>query len=271
MRSIKTKLIIYFGALLLISCAALGLISYRISSGALISNVNENLPQMAKQSAKTVQSRVESQLNALEAVAAETQISDMTNSWENKEAILKDEVQRSGHLKMDLIDKNADTKNTINEQANLKDRDYFKKAMSGEKNVSDPLLSKTLNTISIIYAVPIKNGDKVVGVLTATRDGNALSDITKDITFGKTGQSFMINKQGTTVANTNKDKVLKSDNISEDAKKDPKLKSLADIEKKMMNGESGIGEYTYGGVSKYLGYAPVNGTNWSIAITSQKS
>ena len=271
MKSIKTKLIMCFGVLLIVICMGLGLISYSISSRALISNVNENLPQMAQQSAKTVQSRIESQLNALGAVAAETQISDMNNSWANKKPILDAETKRSGHIEMYIADKNGNSINTSVASANIKDRDYFKKAMAGEANVSDPIPSKTNNKIIIIYAVPIKNGNEVVGVLIAVRDGNALSDITKDITFGKTGQAFMINNQGTTVAHADKDKVLKSDNIIENVKKDSALKLLADIEKKMMNGESGIGEYTYGGVSKYLGYAPVKGTNWSIAITSQKS
>ena len=271
MRSIKTKLIIYFSMLLLAVCIGLGSISYIISSKALIGNVNETLPQMAQQSAKTVQSRVESQLNALEAVASETQISNINNSWENIEPILDAEVKRSGHIQMNIVDKDGNPRNTVGGVANIKNRDYFKKAMAGEKNVSDPILSETTNSMVMVYAVPIKNGNEVVGVLTATRDGNALSDITKDITFGKTGQAFMINNQGITVANANKDMVLKSDNINENVKKDSTLKPLADIEKKMMNGESGVGEYTYGGVRKYLGYAPVKGTNWSIAITAQKS
>lgn len=123
----------------------------------------------------------------------------------------------------------------------------------------------------IVYAAPIKNGNQIVGVITAVRNGKTLNDITKDITFGKSGQAFMINKQGTAVANVNEQIVLKGDNINEDVKKDSKLKPFADIEKKMMNGESGVGEYTYGGVRKYLGYAPVNGTNWSIAVTSPKA
>lgn len=271
MKSIKTKLIIFFGMLLLVICIGLGVISYAIASRALISNVNEKLPQMAQQSSKTVQSRVESQLNALETIASETQISDMNNSWDNKKPILDAEVKRSGHIEMNVVDSEGNARNTKGESANIKSRDYFKKAMSGEKNVSDPILSKTTNSIVMIYAVPIKSGDKVVGVLTAVRDGDALSNITKDITFGKTGQAFMINKQGVAVANVNKNMVLKGDNINENVKKDSSLKPLADIEKKMMNGESGIGEYTYGGISKYLGYAPVKGTNWSIGITSQKS
>ncbi|OAA93900.1 methyl-accepting chemotaxis protein [Clostridium coskatii] len=271
MKSIKSKLMLAMGLLLAIICIGLATISYYTSSKALIGNVNEVLPQIAKESAKTVHSRVESQLNALEAIASETQISDMNNSWENKKVILDTEVKRSGHIEMNIVDKDGNAINTNGKTANIKNRDYFKKALAGEKNVSDPILSKTQNTMVIIYAAPIKNGSQIVGVITAVRNGKTLNDITKDITFGKSGQAFMINKQGTAVANVNEQMVLKGDNINEDVKKDAKLKPFADIEKKMMNGEAGVGEYTYGGVIKYLGYAPVNGTNWSIGITSPKA
>lgn len=271
MKSIRTKLMVSMGLLLVIVCIMLGIISYYISSNALTKNINQVLPEMAQESAKTVQSRVTSQLNALSAVALNTQISDMNNSWNNKKLILDSEAKRSGHMKMGIADKNGDIKYTNGETLNIKSRDYFQEAMSGQEIVSDPLLSKAENTMVIVYAVPIKNGNEIVGVLTATRDGNALSDIVKDITLGKTGQAFMINKQGTSIADADKNLVLKADNIINDVKKDSNLKSLADIEGKMIKGESGIGEYTYRGISKYMGYAPIKGTSWSIAITSEKS
>lgn len=133
MRSIKTKLMLAMGLLLAIICIGLGTISYYTSSKALIGNVNEVLPQIAKESAKTVNSRVESQLNALEAIASETQISDMNNSWENKRVILDAEVKRSGHIEMNIVDKDGNAINTNGKTANIKNRDYFKKALAGEK------------------------------------------------------------------------------------------------------------------------------------------
>ena len=36
----------------------------------------------------------------------------------------------------------------------------------------------------------------------------------------------------------------------------------------MINGKSGFGKYTYGGIDKLMAYTPVNNTNgWSIAVT----
>ncbi len=56
-----------------------------------------------------------------------------------------------------------------------------------------------------------------------------------------------------------------------EAEKDSGLQQLADLEKKMTEGKAGVGEYSYKGVTKYMGFAPVQGTGWSLAITSPKS
>ena len=40
---------------------------------------------------------------------------------------------------------------------------------------------------------------------------------------------------------------------------------------KMAAGEKGVAEYDFNGVTKYAGYYPVEGTNWSLGITAPKS
>ena len=39
----------------------------------------------------------------------------------------------------------------------------------------------------------------------------------------------------------------------------------------MIKGKAGTGEYTYQGVTKYIGYAPIKNTNWFIGIIVPKS
>ena len=52
----------------------------------------------------------------------------------------------------------------------------------------------------------------------------------------------MIRKDGTNIAGTDKNKVINMYNPIEEAKKDTKLQALAEIEKKMGAGETGIGQ-----------------------------
>lgn len=48
------------------------------------------------------------------------------------------------------------------------------------------------------------------------------------------------------------------------------VQALAEIEKKIGGGETGIGQYNYGGVDKYIGYAPAKGTEWSVGAIVTK-
>ncbi|OAV41025.1 methyl-accepting chemotaxis protein McpA [Clostridium saccharobutylicum DSM 13864] len=267
MRSIKAKLIVFFGVLIGGICMGLSIISYINSSNALNSNLGKTLPKVAEQTANNIQGRLEGKLTYLEAVAAREDIKDINNSWENKKVILLDEVKRNGSIRMNIADKNGDAKTSDGKTLNVKDREYFQKALSGQSNVSDPVITKTDNSVSILYAVPIKNNDEIVGVLIETQDGNELSGLTDQVKFGQTGSGFMIKEDGVVIANPNRDLVIQMYNPIEESQKDSNLQGLASIEKKMISGDTGIGEYQYKGVDKFVAYAPVQGTDWSVGVS----
>lgn len=269
LRSLKTKLALCFGALLLLICGGLFVVSSIIARNAVSSTIDESLTQLAKEAAKVVAERVESQLNALAALAETDVIKGDTLTLDEKLKLLKAEVERSGHLRMDIVDTKGQAKSTNGDILDISSREFFQKALAGEKVVSDPIVS--FDRLIVTYAVPIKDGNKVKGVLVAIRDGLELSNITNDIKYGENGAAFMINSKGTMVAHNNPDLVYKMDNNFENVKKDPELKSLVKLEQQMIEGKTGVGEYTYNGVTKYMGFAPVEGTDWSLAITAPKT
>jgi len=270
-KKIKTKLTVVFGTLMLVCCVGLAFVAFSESRNALSSSINESLTQLAYWAANTVQARLDSHLNSLEALAQSPLITGDELSLDEKLEILKEEVARSGHLRMNIADINGNAKNTDGETTNISDREYFKKALAGERAVSDPIVSKADNSVIISFAVPIKKGNEIKGVLIAVRDGYTLSDITNDIKFGESGAAFMINKEGTTIAHKDKNLVYEMDNDFENVKSDPSLESLVELEKEMVQGKTGVGEYTYNGETKYMSYTPVEGTDWSLAITAPKS
>ena len=271
LKSIKTKLSFFFGGLLFLICIGLGIITYIVSGNALSTSIDESLSQLANAGAKVVQERVAAQLNTLGALAETDAIKKDTLTLDEKLELLKSEVKRNGHLRINIADTNGNAKNTNGDSSDISTREYFVKALSGENAVSDPLVSKADDTVIVSYAVPIKDGNTVKGVLVAIRDGNELSNLTNDIKFGKSGTAYMINNNGTTVAHNDKDLVLNMNNDLENVKTDPELKSLVEIEQQMADGKEGTGEYTYKGETRYMGFAPVQGTNWSLAITALKS
>jgi len=271
MKSIKGKLILFLGLVIGVICIGFGIVSLISSSNALTSNLGKTLPKIAEQSASNIAGRIEGQLSTLEIIAANNTIRDIKNPWKNKMPILLEEVKRSDVIKMGIADANGDIKYTDGKSANVKEREYFKEALSGKDNVSDPLVSKVNGAIVVVYAVPIMNNDKVVGVLISARDGNELSDLTNQVKFGQTGNAFMINKDGITISHSNKDLVMKMYNPIEEAKKDTSLLPLANLEKLMASGKTGIDKYKFNGINKFAGYAPVKGTQWSIAVVISKT
>ena len=266
MKSIKSKLIVFLGLLLGIICIGLGIISFMNSSNALRSNLGKTLPKIAEQTASSVSGRLEGQLKALEAIAERQEINNPNIAAENKIPILLNEVKRMGSVRLEFVDLNGDIKKPDGTVANVKEREYLKKAFAGKSNVSDPIVSKTGGDVVVVYAVPVKYNNQIAGALIETRDGNYLSELTNQLKIGQTGYAFMIRKDGVNIASTDKENVTSMYNPIEEAKKDPRLQEIADIEIKMGAGETGIGKYAFDGIDKYVGYAPVGGTEWSVGV-----
>ena len=271
MKSIKAKLMLYLGILLIVVCVGSGLVSYSISSNAMILSTKETLPQTARQAAKAVEARIQGKLTNLDVIASMSEIKDPNVPWNIKLPILMAEVKNLGYIKIGIADTKGNDQTTIGKSTQVNDREYFQKALSGLSYVSDPITSKIDNSLIIDYAVPIKNNDKIVGVLIATEDGNSLSNLISDITFGKTGKAYILNSKGTTIAHPDKSLVVKMDNIIDKAKKDPSLKELSALDTKMISDETGAGSYTYNGETKYLGYAPIRSLGWSLAIAAPEN
>ncbi|MHB8062880.1 MAG: methyl-accepting chemotaxis protein [Ruminiclostridium sp.] len=269
MKSIKTKMIIFIGALLVVVCVGLGIVLYINAADAITSQANQAMTELADQGADTISERINSVLDTLEAVASLKEIRDTTVNPDAAMDIILNEAKRSGHLVIGIAQLDG---SVIESDTNIKDRDYFTLALEGKSNVSDSIINKETGAMSIVFAVPIKdNSDKVIRVLFAVRDGNDLSKLTNDITYGKSGKAFMINKKGITVAHSNIELVNKQDNALENIKTDPNLEALVDLEKQMIAGKNGTGEYEYNGITKYLAYAPVKDTEWSLAIAAPEA
>ncbi|MGL5351772.1 MAG: methyl-accepting chemotaxis protein, partial [Clostridium sp.] len=108
---------------------------------------------------------------------------------------------------------------------------------------------------------------KVFSIIEYARPALEISNAIDDITFLKTGRAYMINEKGIVIAHSNKELVENFDSHIEMSKTNKELTKLAELEKKMINGEDGIGEYKYEGIEKVMSYSPVGDHGWSIAIT----
>lgn len=302
MKSIKTRIIILVGILLLCVCAGFGVIAYTTSSNALILNIEETMPKFAVEASKTIHSEIMNHLVTLEAIAANDKITEYLTKNKNNlsdiQSLMKNEMERKGHLEMALADITGQAVFSGGAVTDLKENDYFKKAIAGQTNISDPIENHTDHSINMAYAVPIQSDGKIIGALIAYRDGYELSDMAKHISYGKSGQAFIISNQGRTIAHADKQLissiVVKEDEpatgdtdanssasytvdatssatVSDAGIKVPTgFENFADLQGMMIEGKTGFGEYKYTGVQKFLGYAPVPDFNWSVGVEVNK-
>lgn len=270
-KSLKQQLILTSTALILVISVGLALTSMFISKHSLVNTINTDLPEIAKEAASSVENAINTNLTILDVVSENKILKDESIPLSEKLNLLSEVKKTYNYIGVSFVDSKGNLTDTDGNSFNIADQDSFKKAMSGIKNISNPIISKTDNSMIVLYTVPVKNANgTVIGCVSAARDGNEISNYSNSIKFGKTGQAFIIDNKGTIIAHNNKQLVFDMYNPIEESKKDASLKALADIEKKMIQKQTGAGEYIYKGVSKYVGYAPIKNTDWSIGIMVEK-
>ncbi|MCY6369458.1 methyl-accepting chemotaxis protein [Clostridium ganghwense] len=273
-KSLKKQMIAYFLAMISVICLGLGFSSYNIAKKSLENNAKDFMLEMSKQATVTVEEAIHAKIDMVEMIANIPDIRDENIPWEVKKKILQSEQKKHGHVTVAITDLNGKCMMANGIITDISNREYYQKAIKGESNATEPFVSQDKadnSAIIIAYSAPIRNfEDKIVGVLTIVRDGNDISGITDNIKISETGEAYIINKEGTTIASKNKELVRKMENTQKMVKDNPKLKALADIEKKMAAGESGTGEFYYGGADSYIGYSPVKSTGWGLGVIVQK-
>ena len=268
--SIGQKLIAGIIGLLVITSTAIGTLSFVQSSGALQAQVEENIPLMAQDGARLVSSYIENYRIAVEGVAARDVIESM--DWSGQRQALEEETERLGIMGMGIIGPDGEARYPDGSTAQLGDREYFRQAMNGRTAFSDIIISRVVNRPVFIVAAPIRNDrGRVQGVLLARLDGTLLSEITDNIGYGETGYSYIIDSTGVLIAHDNRQFVMDQRNFIEESETNSEYDDLAAMFRQMIRGESGYDEYPFMGSDRFFGYAPIAGTDWSIAVGAHKA
>jgi len=269
MKSIKTKLIISFSILILLSSLILGMIALISSSNSITKEAEKSLSSLAQEDSKLTASRLENAKQTLELLVLNENIQKM--DWVSQQPVLQSLVKETEFIDLAIVQMDGTANYSDGTISQLSDRDYIKKALSGESAISDVLISKVTNQPVIMVATPIYKADKVVGALIGRRDGNTLSDIVDGTGYGKEGYGYIINSAGTVIAHPDRDKVLKQFSPIEEAKKDSSLISLSNLFEKIISEKDGVSKYNYGNKDLYAGYAPIEGTDWIFIITANQN
>ncbi len=269
MKSIKTKLVLSFFILILASSLFIGFFSMSMAGDALTVEAEETLELMAREGAKLTESRMQTQILTLEMIAGRSDIQTM--DWELQQPILQRQLPKTNFLALGVVYPDGTVYYNNGTTLYIGDRDYVKKALNGESNISDLIVSKATQELVVMYAVPIQDDSgNVIGALIGRREGEAISNITNSMGYGETGYAYMINGEGTVIGHPESDKVFDQFNPIQEGQKNKELKPLGNLIERMLSEKNGVAAYHFENRDLYAGYAAVNGTSWILVITANQ-
>lgn len=142
----------------------------------------------------------------------------------------------------------------------------YSEYLSTVRKVVAPFYDFKDESLSVAYVLPVNEGWKFKGTLILSYDILTLSQLTDNIRFGERGNTFIVNKEGITVAHDDRRMVYLQDNQLKDGENTGDIEGLSPILIHMIGAETGTGVYYYEGLKKFIGYAPVSETDWAIGI-----
>ncbi|MCL2792481.1 MAG: methyl-accepting chemotaxis protein, partial [Spirochaetaceae bacterium] len=271
---LNIKIPIMFGLVVLITSAAIGLISLQISSGNLERSILYGIGSKNESNAEVLSVALSGQLNVLWEIASRSRVQTM--DWEVMRPTLIPDVRRIGALDLGVIPPDGVAHYVLDNMTTfLGDREYFRRAMAGEKSI-EAVFSRMIDKIVVIFAVPIfesnEPGAPVVGVLIARKDGEqALSSIVVNLkSVMPSGYSYLVNIEGTIIAHRNKELVANQFNPIRAAERDPAYKPWGDVITKALRERSGTSRYSSDEKILIGQYTEVPGHPWLLFSTIEK-
>ncbi|MDR0881055.1 MAG: GAF domain-containing protein, partial [Candidatus Adiutrix sp.] len=142
--------------------------------------------------------------------------------------------------------------------------EYIPKAFAGEAVISTTR-PEAGGGLVFHVCVPMEGR-----VLSATVPGMFFRDIISDFTIWETGNIFILDHEGTVIADINSDLVTRRYSSIASSKTDSRQQGVADIAGHMIRGESGVGKYSMYGRDRLCVYRPITGSKvgWSLGVVA---
>jgi len=259
MKSLKTKLVLIMVIVTVASLCAVSFVSYNTAANLMEQELIQSATNNAEHSAQTVNQWLEGIVNEANALAASNDVISLDP--EQYMASLNKVIEK--HQDYSLIyvaNSTGSSLGTSNTPFSVADRDYFIKAMQGQTVISDPVMGKSTGKMVVVIATPVyRDGSKTpAGIVGISVTLEYLQNLMTGMKFGESGYGLIQHPNMTTIAHPDEE-YLGNSQIIETAGAD-----LKNIFERMAAGEKGYGYY-FDGIDKFMAFAPVTSTGWSVA------
>ena len=269
---IKKHIIVVMLIVVLLPLLICGCVAMKLNYNTAVKSTETNMEEMAVLCANHIQWEIRSYKNIAKDAGCNRLLANPAVRNEMKEETLNAKVEENGFASSAITD--AEGK-SIFDGEDYSDYIFFTEAMKGNTYFSAPTVSPKTGMLTAYIAAPLWDngieGSKIVGCVFFVPDEEFLNDIMRGIKFSDNSAAYMIDNNGNTIADVDAEVVRGGENIEALAAADTSgqagYATLAAAHVKMRNGETGFCDYTLNGVRKFIGFAPISGTDgWSVAV-----
>ncbi len=266
MRSIRARLTAMMVLTLVVSLCVMGAANYFNAKKVIVEEAENTLSALAQNNSEKLALWIDIRKGEIGVLAN----SPVLESGDAAQILpyLKEEVKRNPvYARFLVVDLQGNAYYTNDSKAQIADRDYFQQAKAGKIAISDPVVSKVDGKMVVVVAAPILKDGKVVGVIGGTITIDELIKMVGEIKFAQSGYAFVVQRDGLMIMHPNKELIMK-DNPLTDPNASAEEKALT---QKMVGTERGLATYTDKGLEKYIAYAQIPGTTWTLGVNAPAS
>ncbi len=268
MKSIRTKGLLFSFIIIFMAVSVMGFSGYFRFRQILQKEVDHAVERIAKESASHLSTYLNEFVSNLIAISEDERIKSM--NWEKQIEVIQTQIN-DNYLNIAVVDRRGMAHYLDKTVLDLHDRDYVKKALSGELTYSEVVISRKTGEPVIMVATPIVQDGDVRGALIARLDVDFLSEYALSRGYGENGKAYIISRQGSFISRPEEERLQDGYNLFDIAAKDADYRSLKEFVLNTQNVEYGYGKYEFHEKSMLMGYAAIDKTDWKIYIgTSEK-
>lgn len=280
--TISRKVSLMILVLVLISLAGTTAFSSFKTSKAILDEFEHSMEEISHGEVGKISLTIDKELNSLNTISEQKEIKNLLEKKasgdvsaeaqtlvESVSKTLETYVNKYGNSEHIFV---IDTKGFIVADSDRKligtdmnDRAYVKAALAGNPNISETLVSKSTGAQVVAFAYPIKENDKVIGLVANGVYIKSLAGYLKDRTVGdkKTGYAYLVDPKGTMLSHKDESKIGKP--VENEV-----IKSVVARLSKGEKVEASSIQYLYKGIMKMAAYELVPETNWILTVTVDK-
>ena len=230
--------------------------------------VRQSLVEIAKMGAKNIENNIEWHFDRLELLSESEIIYSDKYSIEDKLEYLNQSNKSNTHDELAYITTDGVMYVASGMKFDVSREKFFLEAKEGKRAVEMMELMFYPDYPAIAFTYPVFHNNSIKSFVSLIYSTEGLCEIVENIKFGNQGYGYIIDSDGFIIAHIDRSIVKNKERSIDDANHDPSLKKLADLEMRMLKGETGSGSYIYNGQKKIMGFSRIENASWSFAATS---